>query len=176
MRLRSATLFVLDEDFVAYRRGCKISNTKTGFEAKFRDSDLAVDFVLLQNLYQPSDRGSVAILPANEFFDERCFGDEHTAAGSFVAKYFPTQAKELRNLVHRELKENLHQSISFGPDITKQSYGVGTCVYLGQPLAQAVRIIFAAVASDRLPYGLRTDLSIIFKAVEEIKCNSQARD
>src|SRR5579872_3684005 len=46
--LGSAALFLVDEDFVAYRWGCKISTTKSGFEAKFRESTLSVDFGLLQ--------------------------------------------------------------------------------------------------------------------------------
>jgi len=168
----SAALFLIDEDFVAYRRGCKISSTKSGFEAKFRESTLSVDFGLLQDLYNPLDIGSVAVLPANEFFDERCFRDERTAAGSFVGKYFSSQgANDLRDLVHCELDKRGYEHPAGDPATAKHSYGVGTCVYLGQPLGQPVRIIFAAGASDRQPHGLRVDLSTVFKVVEEIKCN-----
>jgi hypothetical protein len=167
----SVGLFLIDEDFVAYRRGCKISSTKSGFEAKFRDSSLSVEFGLLQELYQPSNRASAVVLPANEFFDERCFSDDRTAAGAFIGKYFsPRGASDLRDLVHLQLSGHASQSVPSGAGTSKQSYGVGTCVYLGQPLGQPVRMIFAAVASDRPPHGLKTDLSTIFKAVEEAKC------
>ncbi|MGA9391982.1 MAG: hypothetical protein WBV69_16240 [Candidatus Sulfotelmatobacter sp.] len=168
----SVGLFLIDEDFVAYRRGCKISNTENGFEAKFRDSNLSVDFGLLQELYQPTNSGSAVVLPANEFFDERCFSDDRTAAGAFIGKYFsPLGASELKDLVHLQLRGHDCQSVPTGAGTGKQSYGVGTCVYLGQPLGQPVRMIFAAVASEQPPHGLRTDLSTIFKAVEEVKCN-----
>jgi hypothetical protein len=50
------------------------------------------------------------------------------------------------------------------------SFGVGTCVYLDRPLGSKYRLIFAAVASDRPPDGLRTDLSTIFKVIERIRC------
>jgi len=170
--LGSAALFLIDEDFVAYRRGCKISTTKNGFETKFRESTLSVDFGLLQDLYDPLDPGSVVVLPANEFFDERCFRDERTAAGSFVGKYFsPGGADELRDLVHSELSKKGYGPATDDPVATQHSYGVGTCLYLGQPLGQPVRIVFAAVASDRQPHGLRADLATVFRAVEEIKCN-----
>jgi len=76
----------------------------------------------------------------------------------------------LRDLVHRELAQHNYESIANSKGITKKRYDIGTCVYLEQPLGHAVRIIFAAIASDREPRGMRADLSTIFKAVEEIKC------
>jgi hypothetical protein len=164
----SGALFVLDEDFVAYRRGCKIRNSEFGFETTFRDSGLGVSFGALQDLYDPSDQSSVAVLPANEFFDERCFQDGPTSAGAFISKYFPQEASELKELVDRELASN--HSISATMIGDRKSYGVGTCVYLSNPLGRPVRIILAAVASDRDPYGLRTDLSTVFKVMEEVKC------
>src|SRR5258708_17687033 len=78
--LGSVALFLVDEDFVAYRRGCKIRKTENGFEARFRESKLCIDFGLLQDLYSPLDQTSVVVLPANEFFDESCFSDERSAA------------------------------------------------------------------------------------------------
>lgn len=172
----SFALFLIDEDFVAYRRGCKITETRDGFEARFRDSKICVDFGLLQELYQPSDRTSVVVLPANELFDKRCFSDERTAAGAFILRYFSAQGSEqLRQLVHEALGARTFELIETASGTTEKAYGVGTCVYLGEPLAQPVRLIFAAVASDRPPHGLRTDLSTIFKAVEEAKCTLATR-
>jgi hypothetical protein len=37
--LGSTVLFLIEEDFVAYRRGCKIHTTESGFKTKFRDSE-----------------------------------------------------------------------------------------------------------------------------------------
>ncbi len=168
----SVLLFALDEDVVAYRRGCKISDTKHGFAARFRDSNLTVEFGLLQDLYNPSDVGSGIVLPANEFFDERCFSDERTVAGAIVRKYFSAQgARELKDLVHRELRDQGHDPIAVPGVSAKYSYGVGTCVYVGRPLGEPVEMIFAAVASDRPPNGLGVDLSTIFKVIEEIRCH-----
>jgi hypothetical protein len=164
----SGALFVLDEDFVAYRRGCKIRSKGSGFETTFRDSDLGVCFGVLQDLYDASDQSSVVVLPANEFFDKRCFCDGRTAAGAFVSKYFPQEADALEELVHSELALNGPSGVVMIGD--KRSYGVGTCVYLSNPLGRQLRMIFAAVASDRVPHGLRTDLSTVFKVVEEVKC------
>ena len=43
-------------------------------------------------------------------------------------------------------------------------------MYLDQPLGSKFRLIFAAVATDRAPDGLRTDLSTIFQVIERIRC------
>ena len=164
----SGALFVLDEDFIAYRRGCRIRSSEFGFETTFRDSELAVCFGALQDLYDPSDQDTVVVLPANEFFDERCFHDGQTAAGAFIGKYFAQEASALKELVYWEL--TLRHSSDLAAIGDRKSYGVGTCVYLSNPLGRPVRVIFAAVATDRVPHGLRTDLATVFKVVEEVKC------
>lgn len=162
----AGALALTDEDSLVRARGCKIRDLESGFETMFRDCRLSVQFGVLQELYQPADQLSVAVLPANEFFDERCFHDSHTAAGAFVAKFFPQQASGLRDLVLRELARKSTETAIDG----RRSYGVGTCVYLPTPLGREMRLIFASVASDRAPHGLRTDLATIFKVVEEVKC------
>jgi hypothetical protein len=164
----SGALFVLDEDFIAYRRGCKIRSSKFGFETTFRDSELSVCFGALQDLYDSSDLSNVVVLPADEFFGERCFRDEGTSAGAFISKHFPQDANALKKLVDRELSLNHSHAVAMIGD--KKSYGVGTCVFLSNPLGRPVRIIFAAVSTDREPHGLRTELSTVFRVVEEIKC------
>jgi hypothetical protein len=166
----SVILFLLDEDFIAYRGACRLSKTETGFRAAFRDSSLHVDFGSLQMLYSGDNSGSVVVLPANDFFDDRCFNDGRTAAGAFIQKHFPPGAAVgLRELVHAELTGKPYESIGAAGE-SRRSYQAGTCVFLREPCGRPVLIIFAAVARDRQPHGLSTNLGTIFKAVEEIKC------
>jgi hypothetical protein len=112
---------------------------------------------------------SVVVLPANEFFDERCFEDVRTAAGAFVTRHFPNQGSELQQAVRRQLGDPV-ELVEKPGRTPLPSFGIGTCVYLDRPLGSKLRLIFAAVASDRPPDGLRTDLSTIFKVVEKIRC------
>jgi hypothetical protein len=163
----SGALFLLDEDFLAYRRGCRIRSSEFGFQTTFRESEIGVDFGALQELYDLADETIVAVLPANEFFDKRCFHDVGTSAGAFIAKFFPQQAGALETLVEEELvlKHSHRAEMIEG----KKSYGIGTCVYLENPLGRPVRLIFAAVATDRDPNGLRTELSTVFRVVDEVK-------
>jgi Predicted nucleotide-binding protein containing TIR-like domain len=145
-----------------------IEATSSGFKAFFRNTEIFVDFGMLQNS-AINPVSSAVVLPANEFFDERCFQDARTAAGAFVARHFPNQSSELQQAVRGRLGDPLEFVEKPGRPPTP-SFGVGTCVYLDRPLGSNLRIIFAAVASDRLPDGLRTDLSTIFKVIERVRC------
>jgi hypothetical protein len=159
-------LFLVDRDLIFFHRRSRIRDSVTGFVVTFRDLELRIDFGALQDLYQPSDRNGVAVLPANEFFDDRCFNDERTAAGAFVRKHFSgLDVSRLHGYVHGELKNRKSSHVE-----GKLSYGVGTCVYVGETSGWLARAIFAAIATDRQPHGLRAELGTIFKAVEEIKC------
>ena len=167
----SALIFLADEDALIFGETCKVRNTASGFETTFRGLRIMVDFGLLQKLYKNADRGSVAVLPANEFYDDRCFNDERTVAGAFIREYFSIQqASSLRSLVGQKLLTHAAEMVEREEGRLEKSYGVGTCVYLEQPLGTPQRMIFAAVATDRPRQGLRTDLGTIFRAIEEIRC------
>jgi hypothetical protein len=123
--------------------------------------------VLQNSAFNPVS--SVVVLPANEFLDERCFQDARTAAGAFVARHFPNQSGELQQAVRGRLGDPL-EFVERSGRPPAPSFGIGTCVYLDRPLGSNLRIIFAAVASDRPPDGLQTDLSTIFKVIERVRC------
>jgi hypothetical protein len=147
-----------------------VEPTPSGFKCVFRNSDIFVDFGILQNLAGGFSNSSVVVLPANEFFDERCFQDVRTAAGAFVQEHFPQRARELQQVVRDNLLDAPVELVERPGRTPLQSFGVGTCVYLDQPLGSKFRLIFAAVATDRAPDGLRTDLSTIFQVIERIRC------
>ncbi|HEX5483746.1 MAG TPA: TIR domain-containing protein [Terriglobia bacterium] len=146
-----------------------IERTRAGLKTAFRSTDIFVDFGVLQNM-DVQGESTVVVLPANEFFDERCFEDVRTAAGAFIQRHFPTRARDLQRLVRHKLSGAAKEPVERSGRPALQSYGVGTCVYLDHPLGASLRLIFAAVATDRPPDGLRTDLSTIFKVIERIRC------
>jgi hypothetical protein len=149
--------------------GCRVvERTASGFKSAFRNTEILVDFAQLQNPDVDSF-GSAVVLPANEFFDERCFEDVRTAAGAFVQSHFPNRTGELRQAVRDQLGDPVELIEKPGRE-PLPSFGVGTCAYLDRPLGSKFRLIFAAVASDRPPDGLRTDLATIFRVIERIRC------
>lgn len=147
-----------------------IEPTPSGFKCVFRNSDIFVDFGMLQSLAGGASNSSVVVLPANEFFDERCFQDVRTAAGAFIQEHFPERARELQQVVGDNLIDAPVELVERPGRTPLRSFGVGTCVYLDRPLGSRFRLVFAAVATDRVPDGLRTDLSTIFMLIERIRC------
>jgi hypothetical protein len=166
----SVGLFLFDpEDLIGWL-SCKLETTDTGFKTKFRDTMFHVDFGLLQDLYSPAMDNAVVVLPANEYFDDRCFNDARTAAGAFMrGRFSPEQARVLRKLVDSELQHLTFQEVARESHGVSRSFGTGTCVYLEQPLATPYRIILASVATDRDDEGLRTELESIFKVMAEVR-------
>lgn len=169
--LVSSLISLADEDALAFGETCKIRNTPSGFETTLGGLRISVDFGLFQKLYKDGDPGTAVVLPANEFYDDRCFNDERTVAGSFIRSHFSMpQAALLKGAVEQKLSSHPSKMVEREGGKLEKSYGVGSCVYLEQPLGTSHRIILAAVSTDRPRQGLRTDLGTIFKTIEEIRC------
>jgi hypothetical protein len=165
LTLLSLLVYLADQEEVTLWTKCRLSRTDNGFKAVFKDSGLFVDFGVLQNLYSPIE-GSVLVLPANEFFDDRCFNDVRTAAGAFIRSHFDVnQAVGLKHLVEQELKSRPSEPVPGRGDTQTKSYGTGTCVYLDHPFGTAYRLILAAVATDRPATGIRAEMASIFNAM-----------
>ncbi len=167
--LASVLMFLVDADAGWFRYKCRIRETVSGFETSFQNTKICIDFGLFQNLYDPARQDSAVVLPANEFFDDRCFNDTRTAAGAFMQHFFPQEANLVKGLVDNDLRNCSSELIERKPGQSEKSYGVGTCVYLDRPLGHPHRIILSAVATDRHPWGLRTQLGTIFSVVEEVR-------
>lgn len=144
--------------------------TATGYRATFRGRHLFIDFGMLQDLPAAAQSGSVVVLPANEFFDQRCFRDVRTAAGAFVQRHFPGEDELLQQSVLQKLAGSPVDRVETPGRPPLDSFRVGTCVYLERPLARPFGLILAAVATDRPPDGLRTDLSTIYQVIERVRC------
>ena len=157
-----------EETLLARGRRC-VEPTPSGFKSLFRNTGIFVDFGMLQSMVVDAN-SSVVVLPANEFFDARCFEDVRTAAGAFIQEHFPKQARELQQVVRDSLYDVPFELVERPGRPPLESFGVGTCVYLDHPLGSRFKLVFAAVASDRPPDGLRTDLSTVFKVIEKIRC------
>jgi hypothetical protein len=147
----------------------QIEQTPLGFKCVFRGTDIFVDFGILQKI-TVNLRSSVVVLPANEFFDKRCFEDAGTSAGAFVHWHLPKQGSKLQRIVHDNLRGVPVELVERPGQISLRSFGVGTCAFVDRPFHSELRLIFAAVASDRPPDGLQTDLSTIYRVVERIRC------
>jgi hypothetical protein len=90
--------------------------------------------------------GVAIALPCNEYFDDRCAEDTKSALGAYVNKVFEGQVQEFVSLMKTECKRTL------GPGVEQQktdkelaeSFGVGKCVLLTNPLGRSVPIALVA--------------------------------
>ena len=112
---------------------------------------------------------ALVVLPANEFFDDECIHDKHSALGAFIQAEYPNQTGEIQFLINKELEKYPSQNIEKEADVFQLSYGIGTGVYLDQPLSSKNRILFLSVTTKRAGQGLRAEMSYIFEAVNEVQ-------
>jgi len=171
--LVSILLSALDYEEITGWKSCKLKTTNTGFSTTFRDSELYVDFGALEKIYTPAE-SNVLVLPANEFFDNRCLNDVRTAAGAFIRSHFDNaQSTALGEQIRQRLQNCPNEDVQrkdsqTGTIEVSKSYGTGTCVYLEHPLGTPYRLIFAAVATDRAEIGLRTEMASIFEVLRRV--------
>jgi hypothetical protein len=167
--LGALATFLADADLIESPVWKKVHTSEIGFDTTFRGSRIHIDFGCLEKIYSPGDQHAVAVLPANEFFDERCFTDTKTATGAFVQTHFAGKVQQLQQKVASELRSRPSTRIEKEPGVWDQSYHVGTCVYLENPLGIPSQIILAAVATKRAAKGLRSEFEYIFHAVDQVR-------
>ena len=158
----SVLLYILEYRGLRFLDGCKPTITDSGFKTVYRDTEVHIDFGVLQELYSPID-GPAVVLPANEFFDDRCFNDVHTVAGAFIRAVFDaSQAGNLKSVVAQKLESYNFECIERQNKEILRSYGTGTCIFVDHPFGTPHRVILGAVATDREDTGLRTEMAWIF--------------
>jgi hypothetical protein len=168
LMLVSVFVYILEYDDFSLWTRCRLATTDSGFKTIYKDTEIYVDFGVLQDLYLPID-GPAVVLPANEFFDDRCFNDVHTAAGAFIrAAFDASQAGALKGLITKELEACDFEDILHKNTETLRSYGTGTCIFLDHPFGTPHRVILAAVATDREDTGLRTEMASIFHVMRGV--------
>lgn len=163
--LGAVAVYVADADIFALG-GARIENTATGFRTTFRHKCISVDFGRFEKLAAQHD--AVVVLPASEYFDDRCFHDRNTVAGAFLHENFdPGQIAKIAELRAGILSGFKREEAPIAEG--RVSYGVGTCAYIELPFAGKVKgIVFGAATSER--DGARADLAALFKVLDEVRC------
>ncbi|MGK7873482.1 MAG: macro domain-containing protein [Xenococcaceae cyanobacterium] len=145
-----------------------IRNLKNGFSSVITDSVINVIFGIIESIEREPER-SLVVLPANEFFDDECINDKRSSLGAFIQAEYPNQIDNIKNLINKDLEKIPSQEVEKETGVVQLSYGIGTGIYLDQPLSSKNRILFLSVTTKRAGEGLRAEMSYIFKAVNEIQ-------
>jgi O-acetyl-ADP-ribose deacetylase (regulator of RNase III) len=81
---------------------------------------------------------------------------------------FPNRIPDIQQCIRGETKTIPSKDVEKERGYFQESYGVGKCIFLYNPLSSTHRIVLAAVTSKRAGMGLRSEVSNIFQAVSEI--------
>lgn len=119
--------------------------------------------------YAHADQVAV-VLPCYEYFDEGCIGDERSALGAYVKWVFKERSAEFASLVKREAGARL------GPGTEEQkthetrgqSFGVGKCLLLVNPLGSGVTTALVSTTTQRAGEGLVARISHLFNGMREL--------
>jgi hypothetical protein len=147
------------------RIAARISKEADRIVAQIGESSITVVLGRLE-MFVTDPSQVLVVLPANEYFSDRCINDSKSALGAFVQAKFPGKTREFESLVQLALREKPARSVQLGAK-TLQAYGLGTTVFMDRPLNEAHRILLAAATTERQGEGLRGDVTALFIIVRE---------
>lgn len=116
------------------------------------------------------DKGTVVVLPCNEYFDDRCAGDTKSALGSYVNQVFNGDVSSFISQLQDECRRTL------GAGCVQQktnedravSFGVGRCVLLRKPLGSPVPVAVVSTTTQRASEGLAARISYQFESMRNL--------
>lgn len=140
-----------------------------GLCVQIERSCIFVHFNRLEEVDKKSD--VVVVLPANEYFDDECIRDKKSSLGAYIDKNFKNQIDEFQKSVRHVLAEKSFPSTlqkKKEDETLQNSYGVGTCLLLTKPINSSENILLVSVTEQRAGLGLYSNISFVYKAVNEI--------
>jgi hypothetical protein len=137
-------------------------------EANCKHTQVNIIFSQIQEVASDMPN-SMIVLPANEYFDDECIHDAKSSLGAYVHSVFPNQASDIQELIKKYLVSEKSREIEKEPGVTQASYGIGTGVFLKEPLRSKQPVLFLSVTTKRVGEGLRAEMSHIFEAVKKIQ-------
>lgn len=145
----------------------RIKKADKGYNVQLGQATLNIIYGRIED-YSAEEDSSLIALPANEFFDDACVNDKASSLGAYMHRKFPNRIPDIQQCIRGETKSIPSKDVEKERGYFQQSYGVGKCILLDNPLSSTHRIVLAAVTSKRAEMGLRSEISYIFQAVGEI--------
>ncbi|HET7213409.1 MAG TPA: macro domain-containing protein [Terriglobia bacterium] len=157
----------MESDLRGWVHPVRIKRTAGGYQVPIGPSRVNVAYGKIEDAEVLGPSNAV-VLPANEFFDDECIRDGRSALGAYMLKHFPGQIEDIQRLVKARLEDLPSKTVEKEKGALRQSYGVGTCVFLDAPLSSSHRIILAAVTEKRTGTGLKAEISFIYRVIGEV--------
>jgi hypothetical protein len=121
---------------------------------------IAITYGRLEEASAEHREAVLVVLPANEYFDDECINDSHSALGAFVQGRLRDAQADFQSGLDAELRTVPSEPADADG---RRRYPLGTGVYLkGHACADGGHLLVAA-ATEQLPEGgLRGDLKALF--------------
>jgi TIR domain/Domain of unknown function (DUF6430) len=148
--------------------GIPVRRLGNGYSVILGAMTVNVLFGKIEEIDHFSDDWLVA-LPANEFFDDECIHDSRSSLGAFMKRHFDNRVMDIQAMVKDSLVNEKYDVVKKTPEKSANSYGVGRCVFLEQPLSSRLRVAMVSVTTHRADVGLRADPSYIFAAAASLQ-------
>ncbi len=118
----------------------------------------------------PIEKGTVIVLPCNEYFDDRCAGDTRSALGAYVNRRFDGRVKGFIELLTEQSNKRLGpgQMQQKTNDEQAKSFGAGRCLLLLNPLGHSVPVALVSTTTQRAGQGLVSRISYLFEGMREL--------
>lgn len=146
----------------------KIKIAKNEISVNIGQNTLAVKLGQIENA-ATDPATSLIVLPANEYFNDKCINDNRSSLGAFVLAKFPGKSSKLMAEIAASLQNRQSQSVVLNGSSTN-AYGLGTAVYLDKPLGESFRLLIVAATTEKPGEGLRGDLGVLFTIAREAHC------
>jgi Domain of unknown function (DUF6430) len=119
---------------------------------------------------QLPEPGAVMVLPCNEYFDDLCVEDPRTALGAYAKRVFDGQAADLVKLIRNECRSRWKTSGEYQKTDSEraESFGVGRCLLLQNPLGRSAMIALVSTATQRAGQGLAAQISYVFAGMRDL--------
>jgi len=168
--LTVASLFFYAQDrlTLGWFKSAPVHQKGDHLQAKCKHAQIGVYFGQIQEVAN-NFPNSMVVLPANEYFDDECIHDKKSALGAYVGSAFPNQAADVQLLIKQNLAASESTMVEKEPGVTQASFGVGSGVFLKNPLHSDQPVLLLAVTTKRSGEGLRAEMSYIFEAVKKIQ-------
>lgn len=164
--------FTIDKNFSKIffksQKSVRVIKTKNGFSSFINSSLISIIFGRIESIKRDMD-SSLVILPANEFFDDECINDKRSALGAFIQSEYLNKTESIQYLINGKLQKIPYKNVEKESGVFQLSYGIGTGIYLEQPLSSKNKILFLSVTTKRAGEGLRTEVAYIFEAINQIQ-------
>jgi hypothetical protein len=164
----TSPVYVFDKSIFGLLALDKVKKLKNGFRTVINSSAINIIFGRIELIEIDTDT-SLIVLPSNEFFDDECINDKRSSLGAFIQAKYPNQTDKVQSLIQEKLVELPFQNVEKETGVLQRSYGVGTSIYLDQPLSSKQKILFLSVTTKRAKEGLRAEISYVFKAINKIQ-------